>query len=843
MRYLRKVLGLGKRRETGERNKQKQTFETNGLKENEIEVRDAEERTDFLSDENEYSNERKKSERQRSNLGCLQEPQNLLNTFDNKLDLDLMIFRLEASGLEVEPQNQQIQEYFYPSKAPFGAEKDSPCSFDSCFGLKSKNMEPKTDLQNTTPLTTSLDFLSENSRTTSMNILETESPEARDEDLDILELLYDEVKIALKSNLPCAAYSRLIELSELLFGLINRRVGDSISLEVSLLLNGSFKSNQGMKNSGDQNAPHSSQPSSQPHHGFKGLKFSSSRGNSGGPGNNNFSKSRVLTDLVFLNRNGVPVRSFSPLGGSVSGTQPSGCGGSRRWRYHITGKNASETTSLANLGYRRGKLFLESFPLLPGGKVPEYKEQPTQSKAACTDSFPGSPSASPHSKFFKLEEFPCIIFSQNCFPVSNSQFSFIKNRALTLESLKFPTSVTCLGLEGETRLSEFIIKLVTDVHIHRLRFTLFKCSSSYSDLVLALKMKKKRLIRGEEQQLYSSPDVKEKLEKDKSPQSDTGRPEWNSLGDSNLGMWWTMGAESEFLILCDYIVNTNPLNVVSIVNECDLHLQWAPFVTNSECLAYIGLYNQIVRHYSNMPWPIGLCQCSLYCVAIDVNRQKDEEKNRIDGESEPCIIITAVSLPDKADSVCGVKVKEAQSSASKLDILSLCFVIQSVPDNPSQTRISFLCKSNIPIPSFIPKAVPSFIAKQIGKSFFNNIIGIIEKFNSTPFYQRIHSDVEFYDFIRERLRVSQNTGPNLVQDLSPISKKVQKETKQKEELEESFDRKENGSNLLFEKKSSCTPFHPRPDHPLASQQNVPSERSPRWRYSADTAVVRMFPSF
>ncbi|KAJ1604922.1 hypothetical protein OJ253_3409 [Cryptosporidium canis] len=720
---------------------------------------------------------------------------------------------------------------------------NSPLSLRS-FSRSRREFDARLGSGNGTPVTTSLDFQSdENSRSLS-NVYnaDLEYSRAGDGEVEFLELMYEEVLRSYTENLPYAAYSKFLELCGLLFELVERRVGigKSVLLEMSLEL--SHQTDGDSADAGNQNSSSSTQPASTFHQTLRSLKFSSSRGSTTSHAATlDSSKGRLLLDLVHLNRNGVPIRV--PNGGSSSSNGSSGSGSSRKWRYHIGGSCSNGGNSVnsgcktsgpdpcpqQSLGYRRGKLFLESFPLLPqrsaeSGDLAQGREgmPPEGAEAPSPRQRPR-----PNSKLIRLEDFPCIIFSQNCLPVNNSRFSSIKDRNLALEFLKFPTEVRCLGLEREARLSEFIVRLVTNMHIHRLRFTLFKCSTSYTDLVLALKYKRRHCNNRKSEEQQQQQQLRHCLD-ERHLQTGVLSSEWNSLGDSNMGMWWTMGTESEFLILCDYIVNTNPINVVSIVNECDLHLKWAPFVTSSECLAYVGLYNQLVRNYSNMPWPIGLCQCSLYCVAIDVNRQEDED-------SEPCIIITAVSLPEKADSVCGIKVKEAQSNASKLDILSLCFVIQSVPNCPSQTRISFLSKSNMPIPSFVPKAVPSFIAKQIGKAFFNNLIGIIERFSSSPFYQRIKSDTEFYEFVKRRLNVLEDSEFDVIQDPSPIRKKAQKEIKQREELKESLSRKDARS-------------HPQEAAPTSSREHTDHLKgdnlfgSPR-SYSAARTMMRMFPTF
>lgn len=777
-------------------------------------------------------------------------------------ELDLKTFRIMVPGPEVGGgvATSKVSEGLNLDGALIATTTtscNSPYSLKSLYNRSRRDFEARPGSANKTPLTTSLDFQSdENSKSLSnaYNLVEAESCEPRDEEMDLLESLFEETLSSYLDNLPYVAYSKFLEVSGLLFELIERRLGTgkSVILEISLELNSSQAGQDDAAPNSGQNCSSNAQSTSSFHSTLRSLKLSSGKGNAGNiipPSTSDqhlcSSKGKLLLDVVHLNRNGVPVKSSGGCSSSSSGSgHQSGTGGSsRKWRYHIGsscsngggssvgGSNSCKPSasdvpsSQSGLGHsRRGKLFLESFPLLP-----KESAENTDSGRNREGIFLESPQA---SRLVRLEDFPCIIFSQNCLAVSNSKFSSVKDRSLALEFLKFPTEVRCLGLEQEARLGGFIARLVTNMHMHRLRFTLHKCSSSYTDLVSALKSKRRYGGRKRsEEQLQQGPE-----ERLPSSQAGIQSSEWNSLGDSNLGMWWTMGTESEFLILCDYILNTNPINVVSIVNECDLHLKWAPFVTSSECLAYVGLYNQLVRNYSNMPWPIGLCQCSLYCVAIDVNRQEDSD-------SEPCIIITAVSLPEKADSVCGIKVKEAQSNASKLDVLSLCFVIQSVPNNPSQTRISFLSKSNMPIPSFVPKAVPSFIAKQIGKAFFNNIINIIERFSSSPFYQRIKSDSEFYEFVKGRLNLLDGSNFDSIQDPSPIRKKDQKEIKQREELNESLSKKDtrghcadcgaNGHSRAAAISSLGGSGNSRPDNSGGSSR----------RYSAAMTMTRMFPSF
>lgn len=717
---------------------------------------------------------------------------------------------------------------------------NSPYLPKSPYNQSRKDFEVKLNSTNITPITTSIDFQSDEHSKSLSNICVTEeiNYETKDEEIDLLELLLEDILNNFMSNLPYIAYSKFLELSEFLFGIIEKRIGigNSIILEMNLILNNKTGNNETISNNSQNNSTNT-QSTSSFHNTLKSLKFSSNRNNLVNNINDS-SKNKLIIEPVHLNRNGVPIK-FSN-GSSSNLNSSSGTGSSRKWRYHLSsscsngGNNisnnskssTSELASQVGIGCKKGKLFLESFSLLP--KISgENKETGKNRESVFLENMETS-KTNLNSKLIRLEDFPCIIFSQNCFPTSNNKFSSISDRNIALEYLKFPTEVKCLGLEQDSRLCEFITKLVTNPQIHRLRFALYKCSTSYTDLVLALKYKKKHLNNKCEEQFYRNLD-------EKSIKAEISNSEWNSLGDSNLGMWWTMGNESEFLILCDNIVNTNPINVVSIVNECDLHLKWAPFVTSSECLAYIGLYNQLVRHYSNMPWPIGLCQCSLYCVAIDVSRQEEED-------SEPCIIITAVSLPDKADSVCGIKVKEAQSNASKLDILSLCFVIQSVPNCPSQTRISFLSKSNMPIPNFVPKAVPSFIAKQIGKSFFNNIISIIERFNSSPFYQRIKSDIEFYEFVKKRLNILESSKFDFIQDPSPIRKKNQKEIKQRDELDESYSNKD--LKYCFQK-NGIEAQQTQTINRYSNLNDINEDNSFRnlGNYSVVKTMTKMFPSF
>ncbi|OII72732.1 uncharacterized protein cubi_01682 [Cryptosporidium ubiquitum] len=810
------------------------------------------ERSNILSDCIEATNYRNNENRMHEISQNPQIEEIILKTNEKQInrinDLDLKTFKIVVSNFENNPIVSKMVENFNLDSTLITTSCNSPYSLKS-YNQSKKDFEMKLNTTNNTPITTSLDFQSDENSKSLSNVYTTEEEmtrENKDEEIDFLELLLEEVLNTFMNNLPYLAYCKFLELSEFLFRIIEKRVGigKSIVLEMNLILNNKTSSNNVISNNYQNSSNNTTQSTSSFHNTLKSLKFGSNRNNTVNNNNNiDFNKSKFLIEPVHLNRNGVPIK-FSN-GNSSNSHSSSGTGSSRKWRYHISsscsngGNNVSnnskssksDSTSQMNLGYKKAKLFLESISLLPK-RSEENKEAGQNQKSIFIEDMENfKPNL--NSKFVRLEDFPCIIFSQNCFPVSNSKFSSIIDRNLALEFLKFPTEIKCLGLEQESRLSEFITKLVTNMHIHRLRFTLYKCSTSYTDLVLALKYKKKHLNNKSEEQFRRNLD--EQLQNEKSNKPEISNSEWNSLGDSNLGMWWTMGTESEFLILCDYIVNTNPINVVSIVNECDLHLKWAPFVTSSECLAYIGLYNQLVRHYSNMPWPIGLCQCSLYCVAIDINRQEEDD-------SEPCIIITAVSLPEKADSVCGIKVKEAQSNASKLDILSLCFVIQSVPNCPSQTRISFLSKSNMPIPSFVPKAVPSFIAKQIGKSFFNNIISIIERFNSTPFYQRIKSDTEFYEFVKKRMNILDDSKFDFIQDPSPIKKKTQKEIKQRKELNESYSKEDlrdylhkSGINSSQTQNTNhfSNSYHIKEANPFTNLGN----------YSVVKTMMRMFPSF
>lgn len=854
MRSFRKVLEFlfyldnSERRKISEESNKNDSFGDSLIKR----IESNSDKSDILSDYIDISNDRNNKHEVQKLSQNSQIREILLLTNKKQLgkinDLDLKTFKIIVPNFENNSVIPKLVENFNLDNNIITTTTscNSPYSLKS-YNRSKKDFEVKLNSVNNTPITTSLDFQSdENSKSLSnINITERDaSYETKDEEIDFLELLFEEILNTFMNNLSYAAYSKFLELSELLFKIIEKRIGigKSIVLEMNLILNNKAINNEANTNNHHNNNANTNQSTSF-HSTLKSLKFGSSRNNTASNMNTNDSnKSKLLIEPVYLNRNGVPIKLSS--GNSFNSNSSSGTGSLRKWRHHISsscsnGSNignhskssTSDSTSQMNFGYKKAKLFLESISLLPK-KSEENREGSKNRKSIFIENMEASKSNT-NSKLVKLEDFPCIIFSQNCLPVSNNKFSSINDRNLALEFLKFPTEIKCLGLEQESRLCEFITKLVTNMHIHRLRFTLYKCSTSYTDLVLALKYKKKHINNKNEEQFRHN--LEGKLQNEKLIQSDISNSEWNSLGDSNLGMWWTMGTESEFLILCDYVVNTNPINVVSIVNECDLHLKWAPFVTSSECLAYIGLYNQLVRHYSNMPWPIGLCQCSLYCVAIDINRQEDDD-------SEPCIIITAVSLPEKADSVCGIKVKEAQSNASKLDILSLCFVIQSVPNCPSQTRISFLSKSNMPIPSFVPKAVPSFIAKQIGKSFFNNIIGIIERFNSSPFYQRIKSDTEFYEFVKRRLNILDDSKFDFIQDPSPIKKKTQKEIKQREELNESYS-KEDLKEYFHESGISF---------PLATTINhynnscyVKESSSFRnlGNYSVVKTMMRMFPSF
>ncbi|KAK6591189.1 hypothetical protein RS030_101585 [Cryptosporidium xiaoi] len=684
-------------------------------------------------------------------------------------------------------------------------------------------------------------------------------------DINKLEELYEKIHIYIKNNYPYYAYSKYLELSMLLYSILSKYgIDNSVYLEMSLVISSnnvlnnsnlnyindnesqnfssiysknidSF-SHKNIKHTGGRCSPIILSPF---HSSLKGIKLSSNKITNNliselNISNSNYDKKNqsqnllIYLDLIYLNRNGVPIKNSTNniIGNGNNPVIQGGSGITRRLKNKLA--SVVEFPSSGSLGnnnnIKRGKLFAECFPLLENNNESAKKTISRSIKNNTNDT-----SLTQNAKIFSLDEFPCMIFSNNCFPVFSNKFSSIKSRNYSLNYIKFPTEVRCIIRTNESEsnyekngefdgLKNFIVKLVTDIHIHRLRFSLYKCSSSYMDLVSALKMRKKTHIKCEDDDGEKDRNIN-LISDQKDNINDNSKHEWNSFGDSNMGMWWAMRSESEFLILCDCIVNTCPLNVLSIVNESDLHLHWAPFVNNSECLSYIGLYTQIVRHSSNMPWPIGLCQCSLYCVAIDAHRKNDLSE-------EPFIIITAVSIPDKSDSVCGIKVKDTQINASKLDILSLCFVIQPIPNSPMQTRISFLSKSIIPIPNFVPKAVPSFIAKQVGKSFYNNIINIIERFNGSPFYYRLNTDFEFYGFIAKRLKIKYNNfdqeiesenemdickslkcednclyldkinTKNQNQDISPSIKKrkTKNDLKQKKEMLEEF----NKFNSYFE---------------------------------------------
>ncbi|KAL7065828.1 hypothetical protein ACR3K2_37250 [Cryptosporidium serpentis] len=543
--------------------------------------------------------------------------------------------------------------------------------------------------------------------------------------LDKLELLYKEIHNSLNKNLSIQAYSLFINLTYLLLEVLEKLeyIGYKVKIEMELLINNCEKIGNKISNN--------TQSQQGTHHSF--LKRIQNKSNLNSISNNN----KTIIELVELTQSGIPFKNIN------NNYQYNN---SKRWR--INQKSFDN-----NINTNKSKIYLEPYSLFP--KISNKKKKSCELNLESNSNY----NFDTYSRFYKLEEFPCIIFSYNCQSIYNKCFADLSHRNVTLDYIKFPTKVNCIGLGNNNPLANFIRQIVTDMHLHRLRFTIFKCSESYRGLISALRIKQPYSKTNNNEQkdykfLYKNNNSNEISDNDEFDtynelSKENQYPEWNTLDDSNIGMWWAIDSNSEFKVLCDFTVDTNILNVISLVNESNLHSHWAPFVTNSECISYIGLYSQFIRHSSSLPWPIGLCQCSLYCVAVDICRSSN---------NQPCVIITAVSFPDKSDSACGIKIKDPPNNASKLDILSLCFVIQPFEGNNLKTRISFISKSLIPIPSFVPKAVPSFIAKQIGKCLYNNLMRIIGNFENSPFYERILNDIEFYNFVRNRLNINSEIG-------------------------------------------------------------------------------------
>ncbi|OII76439.1 hypothetical protein cand_002070 [Cryptosporidium andersoni] len=542
--------------------------------------------------------------------------------------------------------------------------------------------------------------------------------------LDKLELLYKEIHNSLNKNLSIQAYSLFIKLTYLLLEVLEKLeyIGYKVKIEMELLINNGEKiCNEVSNNTQSQQGTHSF------------LKRIQNRNNL-----NSISNNKNMIELVELTQSGIPFKNIN------NNYQHNN---SKRW--HINQKSPDNNI---NTNTNKSKIYLEPYPLFP--KISNKKKRSCELNLESSSNYNFDTS----SRFYKLEEFPCIIFSYNCQSIYNKCFADSSHRNLALEYIKFPTKVNCIGLGNNNPLANFIRQIVTDMHLHRLRFTIFKCSESYRGLISALRIRQSYSKTNNNEQKYhflqNKSNNSNEISDDESDiynelYKGNQYPEWNTLDDSNIGMWWAIDSNSEFRVLCDFTVDTNVLNVISLVNESNFHSHWAPFVTNSECISYIGLYSQLISHSSSLPWPIGLCQCSLYCVAVDICRSPN---------NQPCVIITAISFPDKADSACGIKTKDQPNNASKLDILSLCFVIQPFEGNNLKTRISFISKSLIPISLFVPKAVPSFIAKQIGKCLFNNLMRIIRNFESSPFYKRILDDIEFYEFVRNRLNINSEAG-------------------------------------------------------------------------------------
>jgi hypothetical protein len=202
------------------------------------------------------------------------------------------------------------------------------------------------------------------------------------------------------------------------------------------------------------------------------------------------------------------------------------------------------------------------------------------------------------------------------------------------------------------------------------------------------------------------------------------------------------------------------LNVAAMVNEVDLHPLFVPFLGKAERIHSVtgcGNYGQvIVRLEYNLPPPLRRREVVFYGFFCDALGDR-----RIDG-----LVLIGQSIPEDAGNFWGYEIPKNPKKIVQVDLDLLGFILR--PEGGGRCGLDLVLRCDMKLGRLMPWSIVNYVGKQVIKKTFDNIEKISQRFEHTPFAERVKTNPDFYEHFIQNTVLARHEASLLAAFLSCV---------------------------------------------------------------------------
>jgi len=201
-------------------------------------------------------------------------------------------------------------------------------------------------------------------------------------------------------------------------------------------------------------------------------------------------------------------------------------------------------------------------------------------------------------------------------------------------------------------------------------------------------------------------------------------------------------------------------DLLVVIAEIDLYVNWIPFLADAKVLVEITNYRKSVYCRAGLPWPMSDRDMFLYGFGADL---LEEDKvvivvRSVNSKADEPTSTTAAADSDEDDSSNLISpedlakimtvVPKSPGGAMRMDCHFAGFVMESLSE--TRTRLTVLINAD-PMMSAIPYWLLNYVMKQFGHLIFARLEGLATGIKGSVFEERIQARPALYADLQRRL--------------------------------------------------------------------------------------------
>jgi hypothetical protein len=233
---------------------------------------------------------------------------------------------------------------------------------------------------------------------------------------------------------------------------------------------------------------------------------------------------------------------------------------------------------------------------------------------------------------------------------------------------------------------------------------------------------------------------------------------WNLVKESARMRTWYRNEEGNPIhsIKIEATLDAPLFNILAIINEVDLYVDWVPFLKISRETLVLSKYRRGAFFHFGLPWPLSDRDASIYAYGVDMLQDRNMmtvlvrsigEGFGADGAGQTGGIYAQQLLDAAPASAAGAVRVDVRMSGGLLKPLS-----------PTSTQLILIANAN-PQMAIIPYWLLNFVTKQLGGVLVSKLEGFAQDLDRNPtskFRQRIAEKPRIYADIQARVNQVQH---------------------------------------------------------------------------------------